>query len=95
MSTRPTLPEPVKIAEWWKNRGGESLRVELSTYQGTNVVSLRTWFIGKDGTMKPGNGVACSVSHLSKLAKVFTKALEQAIALGLVDEYDAPPRDRQ
>jgi hypothetical protein len=86
---RPTLPEPVKISEWWKNRGGESLRVELSTFEGTNVVSLRTWFIGKDGKMKPGNGVACHVAHLPKLAKVFAQALERAIALGLVDEDGA------
>ena len=30
----PTFAEPLKVAEFWKNRRGESIRVSLSTYEG-------------------------------------------------------------
>jgi hypothetical protein len=29
---RAVLPEPITIAEWWKNRRGEPIRVRLLTY---------------------------------------------------------------
>ena len=41
--TRPTLSEAITASEWWKNRRGESIRVTLSTYDGRNLVDLRTW----------------------------------------------------
>jgi hypothetical protein len=31
----PTLVEPIAIAEWWKNRRGDSIRLVLSQFQGT------------------------------------------------------------
>jgi hypothetical protein len=34
--TRPTLAEPLTIAEWWKNRRGESIRVTISTWKERN-----------------------------------------------------------
>jgi len=36
------LAEPIIIAQWWKNRGGESVRVTLSTYADRNLIDLRT-----------------------------------------------------
>jgi hypothetical protein len=78
MSARhPILPEPIIISEWWKNRGGESIRVRLSTYEGHNLVDLRTWWVGDDGKLKPGKGFACAVKHLPKLADALAKALAQ------------------
>jgi hypothetical protein len=84
---RPTLPEPITIEQWWKNRGGEVVRLELSTYQGQNILNLRTWRANKgDGIMRPGMGFACSTKHLPKLAAVFAKAVDRAKALGLLDD---------
>ena len=39
---RPTLLSgPVVIAEWWKNRGGDSVRLTLTAFKGRNVLDLR------------------------------------------------------
>jgi hypothetical protein len=87
---RPILDEPITIEQWWKNRGGEVVRLELSTYEGHNILNLRTWRNDKtDGIMRPGKGFACSVKHLPKLAKVFAKATQRARELGLIDDDGA------
>src|SRR5215472_13016802 len=59
------LAEPIIIAQWWKNRGGESVRVTLSTYADRNLVDLRTWFTA-DGKLQPGKGFAADVRHLPR-----------------------------
>jgi hypothetical protein len=51
------LAEPIIVAQWWKNRGGESVRVTLSTYADRNLVDLRTWFTA-DGKLQPRRGFA-------------------------------------
>ena len=38
-----------------KNKTQE-LRVERTEYQGHDLVSLRIWFAGDDGQMRPGKG---------------------------------------
>jgi hypothetical protein len=86
---RPVLDEPVIISRWWKNRGGEEIRLELSTFEGHNIVNLRTWFTAADGTMRPGKGFACSARHLARLADVFDQALTKARDLGLIEAADA------
>jgi hypothetical protein len=65
---RPTTAEPIVIAEWWKNRAGESIRIRLSTYQGHNFIDVRSWYTS-DGKLCPGKGFACSVRHLPRLIK--------------------------
>jgi Transcriptional Coactivator p15 (PC4) len=80
-----TLDEPVVIARWWKNRGGEEIRVRLSTYKNYNLIDCRTWFTADDGTMRPGKGFACTVKHLPKLVEVFTSALRKANELGMIE----------
>jgi len=45
------------IAQWWKNRGGDSVRVTLATYADRNLIDLRTWFTA-DGELQPGKGSA-------------------------------------
>jgi hypothetical protein len=77
------LPEPVTIAEWWKNRRGESVRVTLSTYADRNLVDLRTWFTA-DGKLQPGRGFAAEVRHLPRLAAALAKAVAKATELGLI-----------
>jgi hypothetical protein len=75
--------EPVTIAEWWKNRRGESIRVCLSTYEGRNLADVRTWY-SEDGRLKPGKGFAAEVKHLPRLAAALAKAEAKARELGLI-----------
>jgi Transcriptional Coactivator p15 (PC4) len=79
----PTLSAPLTVGEWWKNRGGESIRVTLSTYAGRNLIDLRTWYM-TDGKLQPGKGFAADVKHLPRLAAALTKAQAKATELGLL-----------
>jgi Transcriptional Coactivator p15 (PC4) len=79
----PFLQEAVTIAEWWKNRRGESIRLVLNTFEGRNVVDLRTWY-SEDGGLKPGKGFAAEVRHLPRLAAAIAKAEAKAGELGLL-----------
>jgi hypothetical protein len=78
------LEEPLTVGEWWKNRSGVSIRVRLSTYEGHNLIDIRSWHTGDDGALRPGKGFACTVKHLPKLISVLTKAAAQARELGLI-----------
>ena len=87
---RPMLSEPLTIAKWWKNRAHDEIRLELSTYEGTNILNLRTWHTSKaDGITRPGKGFACSVKHLPKLAEVFANATSRARELHLINDDEA------
>jgi hypothetical protein len=81
---RTDFAEPIVIAEWWKNRRKESVRVCLSEYEGTPLIDVRTWFT-QDGKLKPGKGFCASIKHLPRLAAEIGKALAKARELGLVD----------
>ena len=82
---RPTLSAPIVVDEFWKNRNGDAIRVTLSSYKDHNLIDLRTWWTGDDGTLKPGKGFSCGVRHLPHLIKGFNKALGKARELGLID----------
>ena len=87
MTKRPEpLSEAVTVAEWWKNRRGESIRVCLSAYEGRNLADVRTWFPGDDGKLKPGKGFAAEIRHLPRLAAAIVKAEAKARELGLIDD---------
>jgi len=81
--THPTLSEPIIIAQWWKNRGGESVRVTLSTYADRTIIDLRTWYTAA-GKLQPGKGFAADVRHLPRLAATLAKAEAKATELGLI-----------
>ena len=85
--TRPTLTQPIVVCDWWKNRRGESIRENLSTYADCNLVDLRTWFTA-DGKLQPGKGFAAEVKHLPRLAAALAKALTKATELGLIPAND-------
>jgi transcriptional coactivator p15 (PC4) len=87
---RPHLAEPVVVAEWWRDRSGHAVRVSLSTFNGHNLVDVRTWWT-KDGKLKPGRGFAANVRHLPKLATALAKATRKAVELGLIDIAEAEP----
>jgi hypothetical protein len=89
MTTRPTLAEPITIAQFWRNRRAEAITVQLSTYQGRNIVDLRVWYTSPEGKLKPSaKGLAAEARHLPKLASALGKACSRAIELGLIASDD-------
>jgi hypothetical protein len=89
--SRITLPEPVEIAKFWKNRRHDAIVVSLSTYEGRNIVDVRMHAM-KDGRLLPTTkGVAMVVLRLPDLHKAITKALVKARELELLegDESEA------
>jgi Transcriptional Coactivator p15 (PC4) len=83
----PVLAEPITVAEWWKNRRGESIRLVLNTFGGRSIFDLRTWFTdAADGKLKPGKGFAAEVRHLPRLAAAFARAEAKARELGLIGD---------
>jgi Transcriptional Coactivator p15 (PC4) len=84
----PALAEPITVAEWWKNRRGESIRLVLSQFQGRSIFDLRTWYTA-DGRLKPGKGFAAEVRHLPRLAREMAKAEAKARELGLISDEGA------
>jgi hypothetical protein len=83
--TRTALSEPIVIAQWWRNRRGEAVRVRLSTFEGHNLIDIRTWH-SADGKLVPGKGFAASVRHLPRLAAALVKAVTKATELGLTTD---------
>ena len=81
----PALAEPITVAEWWKNRRGESIRLVLNRFEGRDIFDLRTWYTA-DGKLKPGKGFAAEVRHLPRLAAAIAKAEAKARELGLIDD---------
>lgn len=81
----PTLSEAVTVAEWWKTRNGQAIRVSLSTYAGRNLIDLRTWHT-VDGKLKPtAKGLATDIKHLPRLRAALVKAESKARSLGLIE----------
>lgn len=63
----------------------EEIRVTLGTFNGRQIVNLRTWFRGDDGEMRPGKGLACRLDLLPQLAAAMAEAERQARAGGLIE----------
>jgi hypothetical protein len=82
----PKLTEAIVCGEFWRNRGGESVRVQLREYQGRVLVDVRVHRTDTDGILKPTTkGVALSIRKLPKLTAAIGKALIKARELGLVE----------
>jgi hypothetical protein len=81
--TRQALSEPIIIAQWWRNRRGEAVRVQLSTWEGRSLIDVRTWH-SSEGKLVPGKGLAVRVKHLPRLAAALAKAIAKATELGLI-----------
>ena len=73
------MPDTI-VAEIRKNTR-EVIRVPLSEFQDRPIVSVRVWFEGEDGGMRPGkNGINFKVELLSQVADAMHEAAEQAAA---------------
>jgi hypothetical protein len=87
MNPRVTLPEPVEIARFWKNRRHDAIVVSLSTFEGRNLVDVRQHFMNAEGKLQPtGKGVAMVVLRLPELAAAVNKALMKARELNLIGD---------
>jgi hypothetical protein len=86
---RPVIADEIIVAEFKKNRRGETVKVVLRSYEETNIIDIRTWY-GEDGKRRPGKGFACSVRRLSELAKAVVKAECAARDLGLIEDGGEP-----
>jgi hypothetical protein len=87
MTSRATLPEPIEIAKFWKNRRrNESVRVSLSEYEGQCLINVRVYCTGTDGIDRPTpKGVAMGIRKLPELARTLVKAEAKARELGLIE----------
>ena len=87
MSTRRAtkLPEPVIISQFWRNRSGEAVRVQLREYENKPLVDIRVHTVDATGVLQPtAKGISCSVRVLPELAKGLVKALARAREIGLL-----------
>jgi Transcriptional Coactivator p15 (PC4) len=94
MTTAPApLADPIEIAKFWKGRRRDkAIVVSLSSYEGTNIVNVREYFIGSDGCMRPTTrGIAMSVRRLPELSRAVRAALEKARNLNLLPDDGSQP----
>jgi len=84
-----TLPEPVEIAKFWKNRRHDAIVVTLETYKERNIINVRQHMMNREGKLLPtGKGIALVVLRLPELSAAIVKALAKAQELGLLDGAD-------
>lgn len=82
---RPGLPEPVIVSDFWANRRGESVRVQLREFEGRALIDVRKHFTDKTGKLQATKkGLALMVARLPELAAAINEALAKAHALGLI-----------
>jgi hypothetical protein len=88
MTARPTIPEPIVVAKFWRTRHrNEIVQIELSTYEGHNLISVRVFRTGADGIDRPTTkGLALSVGKLKELSRALIKAEAMALELNLIDD---------
>jgi hypothetical protein len=82
--SRPTLAEPVTVDRFWKNRRHDAIVTTLSTFEGKNIVDVRTHEMNTGRLVPTKRGVAVVILRLPDLAKAINKALKQARELGLL-----------
>jgi ribonucleoside-diphosphate reductase alpha chain len=76
--TPPSLAEPVIVSEFWANRRGESIRVQLRVFEGRTLVDMRKYFTDSAGKLQATKkGLALVIARLPEFARAITKALER------------------
>jgi hypothetical protein len=82
---RPGLSEPVIVSEFWANRRGETIRVQLREFEGHALIDLRKHFTDEAGKLRATKkGLALVIARLPELATAINQALAKAHALGLI-----------
>jgi hypothetical protein len=86
--SRVTLPEPIVISRFWKNRAHDAIEVSLKSFEGNNLCDVRM-YVMRGGVLVPSTkGVSVVIPRLPDLAKAITKALAKARELGLLEAED-------
>ena len=81
----PVISEPIIIAEFWANRRGKSIRVQLREFEGVALIDIRKHFTAADGKLKPTKkGLSVAIRRLPDLATAIAKAEHKARELGLI-----------
>lgn len=90
MPAGTTLTEPLKIAEFQRNRRNETVRVSLEPFEDRTLLHVRQYYLAKDGTMQPTRkGVCIAVQLLPELESAIAKATEKARELGMIEAKGA------
>lgn len=85
MKPRITLPEPLIICDFWRNRAGEAVRIQIREYEGQTLIDCRVHFTGQDGKLTPtSKGLSLSIRKLPELVAGLRKALSKAHELELI-----------
>jgi hypothetical protein len=85
------LEQPIIIRQFWRNRSGEAVRIQLQEYEGRVLVDVRVYVTDPQGRLVPtAKGLSCSVRCLPQLAEGFAKALRRAREHGLIKDRAAP-----
>ena len=88
--TRPSIPEPIIVAEFWANRRGESVRVQLREFEGRPLIDVRKHFTNGEGKLQATKkGLALAITRLPELAAAINQALAKARTLGLLADGGA------
>jgi hypothetical protein len=85
--TRPRLSEPIEIAKFWKNRGGEAVVIQLREFNGRVLFDARVNVTDSAGRLRPTDkGLTIAVLRLPELAAAIGKALARAREAGLIKD---------
>ena len=70
MTKHAALPEPIVAAEFWANRRGESVRVQLREFEGAALVDVRKHYTGADGKLQPTKkGLSLAIRGLPRVSR--------------------------
>jgi hypothetical protein len=76
---------PIIICDFWRNRRGEAVRIQIREYEGQTLIDCRVHFTNKDGKLTPSHqGLAISIRKLPELVAGLRKALNKARELHLI-----------
>jgi hypothetical protein len=78
------LPEPIVVSEFWRNRRGESVRIQLREYEGQILIDLRVHYLREGKLVPTQKGLSIAVRKLPELCLGVAKALKRARELGLL-----------
>jgi hypothetical protein len=88
MSKRVTLPDPLQVDSFWRNRRHEAVVSTLSTFEGRNIFDVRIHEMQQGKLVPTRKGVAVVILRLPDLARSINRAMVKAKALGLLPDDD-------